>query len=72
MTYDLRRLRLHGLIEGMEGTHRYRPMNYGVRVAMFYTRVHTRILRPGLTHAVSQVDQTPTTALRRAFDAAVL
>jgi hypothetical protein len=48
MTYDLRRLRLHGLIERLPNTHRYRITEQGLRTAMFYTRVYNRILRPGL------------------------
>ena len=48
MTYDLRRLRLHGLIERLPGTHRYRLTDLGLRTALFYTRVYGRILRPGL------------------------
>ena len=48
MTYDLRRLRLHGLIERLPKTHRYRLTSHGLRTALFYTRVYARILRPGL------------------------
>jgi len=46
MTYDLRRLRLHGLIERVPRTHRYRITAIGARVAMFYARLYTRALRP--------------------------
>jgi hypothetical protein len=48
MTYDLRRLRLHGLIERIPNTHRYRLTSRGLRTAMFYSRVYNRILRPGM------------------------
>ncbi len=48
MTYDLRRLRLHGLIERLPRTHRYRVTAEGLRTALFFTRVYLRILRPGL------------------------
>ncbi len=48
MTYDLRRLRLHGLIERLPHSHRYRITEHGLRTAMFYSRVYNRILRPGL------------------------
>jgi hypothetical protein len=48
MTYDLRRLRLHGLIERLPRTHRYRVTDEGLRTALFFTRVYLRILRPGL------------------------
>jgi hypothetical protein len=37
MTYQLRRLRLHGLIERIPKTHRYRMTSFGIRVAVFCT-----------------------------------
>jgi len=46
MTYDLRRLRLHGLIERVPHSHRYRITQTGAKVAMFYARLYTRALRP--------------------------
>jgi hypothetical protein len=46
MTYDLRRLRLHGLIERVPRTHRYQITMLGAQVAMFYARLYTRALRP--------------------------
>ena len=46
MTYDLRRLRLRGLIERSVGTHRYHLTPYGVRVAFFYSKLYLRIFRP--------------------------
>ena len=48
MTYDLRRLRLHGLIERIPKTHRYRLTPVGLRVAIFYTSLYNRLLRTGL------------------------
>ena len=42
MTYDLRRLRLHGLIERIPATYRYQVTAAGLRTAMFLTRVHDR------------------------------
>ena len=47
MTYDLRRLRLHGRIERIPRPHRYRPTETGLRTALFFTRTHARLLRPG-------------------------
>src|SRR5262249_19172191 len=38
MTYDLRRLRLHGLIERIPKTHCYRVTAKGLPTAIFYTR----------------------------------
>jgi hypothetical protein len=46
MTYDLRRLRLHGLIERVPQSHRYRVTPAGATVAMFYARLYARALRP--------------------------
>jgi hypothetical protein len=49
MTYDLRRLRLHGIIERIPHSHRYRVTAEGLRVAIFFSRVWARLLRPGLS-----------------------
>ena len=51
MTYDLRRLRLHGLIERVPRSHRYRITQTGAKVAMFYARLYTRALRPACSLA---------------------
>jgi hypothetical protein len=48
MTYDLRRLRSHRLIERVPRTHRYRVTATGMHTAMFLTRMHDRILPAGL------------------------
>jgi hypothetical protein len=65
MSYDLRRLRLHGLIERIPGTHRYTVTNRGFRIAVFLTRVHNRLVRPGLSDILTYHD--PETLLRREF-----
>ena len=49
MTYDLRRLRLHGLIERVPRSHRYRLTPAGLKVALFYSRTYHHVLRPGLS-----------------------
>jgi hypothetical protein len=49
MTYDLRRLRLHGLIERIPRSHRYRLTPDGLKVALFYSRTYQRVIRPGLS-----------------------
>jgi hypothetical protein len=69
MTYDLRRLRLHGLIERIPKTHRYRLTPTGLRTALFYTRVYARVLRPGLA-LVSPAAPDHHPQLTRAFQAA--
>jgi hypothetical protein len=64
MTYDLRRLRLHGLIERVPRTNTYVLTPEGVRVGVFYTKVHDRVLRPLL--ATADVPPTPV-EVRRAL-----
>jgi hypothetical protein len=49
MTYQLRRLRLHGLIARRPGTHRYRVTEHGLGVALFFTRSYARVVEPGLS-----------------------
>jgi hypothetical protein len=46
MSYDLRRLRLKGLITRLPHTNTYVLTDEGQRVAIFYTKVHNRLLRP--------------------------
>jgi hypothetical protein len=46
MTYDLRRLRLHGLIARTPNSNTYFLTPHGLRVALFYTKVHDRLLTP--------------------------
>jgi hypothetical protein len=49
LSYDLRRLRHHGLVHRVTGTHRYTVTDHGLHLALFLTRAHTRLLRPGLS-----------------------
>jgi hypothetical protein len=49
MTYDLRRLRLKGLIHRIPQSHRYTATTYGLKVAFFYSKLYLRILRPNWT-----------------------
>jgi hypothetical protein len=66
MTYDLRRLRLHQLIQRIPKTHRYQVTPFGLRVAIFFTRTYNRLLRPGLAQIC---DPTPVdTPIRRHLD----
>jgi hypothetical protein len=46
--YDLRRLRLKGLIVRLPRSNTYVLTNDGQRFAIFYTKVHNRLLRPML------------------------
>lgn len=54
ITYQLRRLRLHRLIERIPNSFRYRVTDFGFRVASFFTRLYNRVLRPGLAASLSQ------------------
>ena len=67
-TYDLRRLRLRGLIERIPRTRRYRVTEDGVRTALCYHRTHARVMKPAMS--VSFDPETRSTArLRRVLDA---
>ncbi len=48
-TYDLRRLRLKGLIERIPGTHTYRVTGRGRAIATFFTRLAARVVVPVLS-----------------------
>jgi len=61
MSYDLARLRLKGLIARRPGTNTYDLTADGQRVAIFYTKVHDRLLRPLIA-----ADQPPAPAELRA------
>jgi hypothetical protein len=57
MTYDLRRLRLKGLIHRIPQTHRYTATTYGLKVAFFYSKLYLRILRPAWNALLPESDQ---------------
>jgi hypothetical protein len=59
MTYDLRRLRLHGMIERVPKTHRYRVTDFGFRAALFFTRTHARLYRPGFAEVLPKLPNAP-------------
>jgi len=67
MTYHLRRLRFHGIVEPIPQTHRYRITDLGLRTAWFCTRTYSRILRPGLGALLPELSP-PNSSLRRSFD----
>jgi DNA-binding HxlR family transcriptional regulator len=68
LTYQLRRLRLHRLIERIPTSFRYQVTDFGSRVALFYTRLYNRLLRPGLAAALPAL-RAINSPLRRAFEA---
>ena len=59
MTYDLRRLRLKGLIHRIPKTHRYTATSYGLKVAFFYSKLYLRILRPNWPALLPEDDSLP-------------
>ena len=67
MSYDLRRLRLHGLIQRIAKTNRYQLTAQGLKVAMFFSRTYVRLLRPGLSEITEPLAPSGS-ALRTAFD----
>src|SRR5258707_567598 len=67
ITYHLRRLRLHGLLERLPNSFRYRVTEFGFRAALFFTRLYNRLLRPGLAAALPHL-RAVDAPLKRAFD----
>ena len=52
MSYDLRRLRLKGVIQRLPQSQTYVLTEFGVKVTQFFTKLYTRLFRPGLTAVV--------------------
>ena len=73
ITYDLRRLRLHGLIERIPGTFRYQVTDTGLRCARYLTRLHDQLLRTGLAQLTDPRPPVPAPlrAADRAYQAAI-
>ena len=64
MSYDLGRLRLNGLIDRIPDSNTYVLTAEGQRVAIFYTKVHNRLLRPLLAGNQPPAPTELRTALR--------
>jgi hypothetical protein len=72
MTYDLRRLRQHGLIERIPHTFRYQVTGTGIAQALFLTRLHDKFLRTGLASlAAPAAGDRTLAAASRAYTAAI-
>jgi hypothetical protein len=72
MTYDLRRLRAHGLIERVPGTFRYQVTDDGITRALFLTRLHDKFFRAGLAAlATPSGTRRDLAAASRAYTAAI-
>lgn len=58
-SYDLRRLRLKGLIERVEGSNTYRVTLHGLRVSAFFTALANRVIVPVLTDLADLARPSP-------------
>ena len=67
MTYDLRRLRLKGLLHRLPRRNRYVLTPLGRRVALFFTKTYARILRPGHARLDPAMPADPTDTLTTTF-----
>jgi hypothetical protein len=67
MTYDLSRLRLHGLIRRIPGRRRYSVTPEGIRIVYFVTQVHSRVLRTGLSAVLDDPAPGPSRAVTAAL-----
>jgi hypothetical protein len=72
MTYDLRRLRVHGLIERIPRSRRYHVTDTGLQHALLFTHAHDHLLRTGvaLTSDPSPPRKTKLHNAARAYQAA--
>jgi hypothetical protein len=66
ITYQLRRLRLHGFVERLPKSFRYRVTTFGLRAALFFTRAYNRLLRPASAAALPGISAVAN-PLKRAF-----
>ena len=73
ITYDLRRLRIHGLIQRIPHSFRYQVTTAGLRQALFLTRLTQRLLIPGLADLTDPSPPAPSRlrAAARAYDSAL-
>ena len=72
MTYDLRRLRAHGLIARIPRTRRYQITDTGLQHALLFTHAHDHLLRTGLAEITDPDPPAPSRlrAADRAYQAA--
>jgi DNA-binding transcriptional ArsR family regulator len=69
MSYHLRRLRLHGLIERIPHTNRYQITDFGLRAAVFLTRVYSRFIAGAIAEIADRhLSGADPPSLRRAID----
>lgn len=70
LTYDLRRLRAHGLIVRRPHSNRYQVTDTGLERALFLTRAHDRLLRTGLAQ-LAEPDSRPLKSASRTYQRAL-
>ena len=73
MTYDLRRLREHGLIQRIPRSRRYQVTDTGLHEALLFTHAHDHLLRAGLAELTADPSPPAPSRLRtaaRAYQAA--
>lgn len=56
MSYDLRRLKLHGLIKKREGRNFYEVTPLGLKIGLFLTKLHSRAFGTGLSKFIEMFD----------------
>jgi hypothetical protein len=71
-TYDLRRLRLHHIVQRAPGTQRYTLTSTGAQAAFFCTALHRRLRQlPGPDQLCSEILPTPLNAALDQLDNAL-
>lgn len=67
ISYDLRRLREHGLIHRTPGTLRYQITDLGYHAALLFTHAHDHLLRTGLAELTDTTTDPPLRHAANAF-----
>jgi hypothetical protein len=72
MTYDLRRLRVHGLITRIPKSRRYQVTDAGLQNALLFTHAHDHLLRAGMAQLIDPSPPWPShlRAAARTYQAA--
>jgi hypothetical protein len=71
MTYDLRRLRLHGIVQRAPGTQRYTLTAAGAQATFFYTTLHRRLRQLPVPDELQSAAPTPLNTALRQLDSAL-
>lgn len=68
MTYDLRRLRMHGLIEKVPTTNRYIVTKEGLKICTYFSMVYAKLFAAGLGQVIDNVDEIENRPIRKAMN----